>query len=184
MAFITLLYIPHSAFHPGPPVHIHFASRSGPLAMNLPPPCLRDVFARVRSVLSNCETSRCGEEIVIVAPGADLLSIASAMLRGDDLRTHFKNKPPPGAVVHFGDMAATAKPWTPSKSNDPGPAWAAAERDRRDGERALAGQQAGDAQDAARDAEEGAPTLRAAWDDLSPAGAGELIAADMHPACS
>ena len=27
-------------------------------------------------------------------------------------------------------MAATAKPWTPSKSNDPGPAWAAAERDR------------------------------------------------------
>ena len=91
---------------------------------------VEDVFARVRSVLSNCETSRCGEEIVIVAPGADLLSIASAMLHGDDLRTHFKNKPPPGAVVHFGDMAATAKPWTPSKSNDPGPAWAAAERDR------------------------------------------------------
>ena len=91
---------------------------------------VEDVFARVRSVLSNCETSRCGEEIVIVAPGADLLSIASAMLKGDDLRTHFKNKPPPGAVVHFGDMAARAKPWTPSKSNDPGPAWAAAERDR------------------------------------------------------
>ena len=33
-------------------------------------------------------------------------------------------------VVHFGEMAATAKPWSPSKSNDPGPAWAAAERDR------------------------------------------------------
>ena len=86
---------------------------------------VEDVFARVRSVLSNCETSRCGEEIVIVAPGADLLSIAAAMLRGDDLRTHFKHTPPPGAVVHFGDMAATAKPWTPSKGNDPGPAWAA-----------------------------------------------------------
>ena len=91
---------------------------------------VEDAYARIRSVLSNCETSRCGEEIVIVAPGADLLSIASAMLKGDDLRTHFRNKPPPGAVVHFGDMHETAKPWTPSKSNDPGPAWAAAERDR------------------------------------------------------
>ena len=82
---------------------------------------VEDVFARVRSVLSNCETSRCGEEIVIVAPGADLLSIASAMLRGDDLRTHFKNKPPPGAVVHFGDMAATAKPWTCLLYTSPSP---------------------------------------------------------------
>lgn len=89
------------------------------------------VYARIRSVLSNCETSRCGEEIVIVAPGADMLTIASAMLHGSDLRHHFAATHEPGAVVHFGDMAATAKPWTGvTKSDDPGPQWAEAERDR------------------------------------------------------
>ena len=64
-----------------------------------------------------------------MAPGADLLSIASAMLKGDDLRTHFKNKPPPGAVVHFGDMPRRRSPG-PRRRATTRPAWAAAERDR------------------------------------------------------
>ena len=59
-------------------------------------------------MLSNCETSRCGDEIVIVAPGSDLLTISAAMLRGGDLRAHHAWAPPPGAVVRFGDMRETA----------------------------------------------------------------------------
>ncbi|KAH8053040.1 Histidine phosphatase [Aureococcus anophagefferens] len=64
------------------------------------------VYARIRSVLSN------------------------AMLYGTDLRDHFRGPPvSPGAVVHFGDMAATAKPWATTRaSTDPGLAWADRER--------------------------------------------------------
>ncbi|KAH8071384.1 phosphoglycerate mutase-like protein [Aureococcus anophagefferens] len=88
------------------------------------------VYARIRSVLSNVETSRCGEDVVVVAPGADMATIAKAMLYGTDLRDHFRGPPvSPGAVVHFGDMAATAKPWATTRaSTDPGLAWADRER--------------------------------------------------------
>ena len=88
------------------------------------------VYARIRSVLSNVETSRCGEDVVVVAPGSDMATIAKAMLYGTDLRNHFRGPPVyPGAVVHFGDMAATAKPWATTRaSTDPGLAWADRER--------------------------------------------------------
>jgi len=58
-----------------------------------------------------------------------MLTIASAMLYGRDLKTHHELDAPPGAVVQFGDMRATAKPWaTNVKNTDPGAEWAAAER--------------------------------------------------------
>lgn len=49
---------------------------------------VEDVFVRVRQLLSKLETQYSGEEIVVVAPDSDTLSILEAALRNVPLEKH------------------------------------------------------------------------------------------------
>lgn len=57
-----------------------------------------DVFVRVRQLLSKLETQYYGENIVIVSPDSDPLSILQAALTGRDLRFHHDFEYAPGEL--------------------------------------------------------------------------------------
>ena len=74
---------------------------------------VEDVYVRVREVLSVCETTLC-DDVVLVAPGSDVLSVLEASLRGRRLTDHFALAYAPGEVRYVGDMG-DARPWAPRR---------------------------------------------------------------------
>ena len=74
---------------------------------------VEDVYVRVREVLSVCETTLC-DDVVLVAPGSDVLSVLEASLRGRRLTDHFALAFQPGEVRYVGDMG-DARPWAPRR---------------------------------------------------------------------
>ena len=70
---------------------------------------VEDVFVRVREFLSVCETTLC-DDVVVIAPGSDILSILEAALRGRKLTSHYDLAYEPGEVRYIGDFC-DAKPW-------------------------------------------------------------------------
>lgn len=65
-----------------------------------------DVFVRVRQLLSKLETQYFNENIVIISPDSDVLSILQAALLGEDLRQHHKFEFTPGEVRHVHELVA------------------------------------------------------------------------------
>ncbi|KAF5836515.1 hypothetical protein DUNSADRAFT_5846 [Dunaliella salina] len=59
---------------------------------------LQDVLVRVRQVMSICETQYRGDNIILVAPDSDVLSVLQAAALGVDLRQHTRFSLPPGGV--------------------------------------------------------------------------------------
>ena len=57
-----------------------------------------DVFVRVRQLLSKLETQYYGENIILVSPDSDTLSILQAALTGKDLRFHHDFEYAPGEL--------------------------------------------------------------------------------------
>lgn len=63
-----------------------------------------DVFVRVRQLLSKLETQYFGENIVIISPDSDPLSILQASLTGKDLRAHHSFEFLPGEVRRIQEL--------------------------------------------------------------------------------
>lgn len=85
--------------------------------------CVECVFARVRQLMSKTETMFCGEQIVFVAPGDDVFSILVSAVRGRDLKQHFR-------IPLQYPLRLDTLELDPSKSFEPGLAWAEKERER------------------------------------------------------
>ncbi|KAF6257018.1 hypothetical protein COO60DRAFT_1461380 [Scenedesmus sp. NREL 46B-D3] len=73
-----------------------------------------DVLTRLRQLLSICETQYTGEDVVVVAPDSDTLSILQAAVLGVDLRRHRELKFRPGEVrvLLLSDKPFDAAPMT------------------------------------------------------------------------
>lgn len=74
-----------------------------------------DVFVRVRQLLSKLETQYFGEDIVILSPDSDPLSVLQAALVGQDLREHHKYEYQPGEVRFVQELVvdSAGKPVVP-----------------------------------------------------------------------
>lgn len=74
-----------------------------------------DVFVRVRQLLSKLETQYFGEDIVILSPDSDPLSVLQAALMGQDLREHHKYEYQPGEVRFVQELVvdSSGKPVVP-----------------------------------------------------------------------
>ena len=70
---------------------------------------VEDVFVRVREFLSVCETTLC-DDVVVIAPGSDILSIIEAALRGRKLTSHYDLAYEPGEVRYVGDLGDARGP--------------------------------------------------------------------------
>lgn len=63
-----------------------------------------DVFVRVRQLLSKLETQYFGEDIIILSPDSDPLSVLQTVLMGQDLREHHANEFLPGEVRYVSEL--------------------------------------------------------------------------------
>ena len=66
------------------------------------------VLRAVRALEALCD------DVVLVAPGSDVLSVLEASLRGRRLTDHFALAYAPGEVRYVGDMG-DARPWAPRR---------------------------------------------------------------------
>lgn len=68
-----------------------------------------DVFVRVRQLLSKLETQYFGEDIVILSPDSDPISVLQTVLMGRDLREHHKFEFQPGEVRFVQELVVDTK---------------------------------------------------------------------------
>lgn len=67
-----------------------------------------DVFVRVRQLLSKLETQYVRENIVIVSPDSDPLSILQSAMTGEDLRNHHDHEYIPGELRRVQELVVDA----------------------------------------------------------------------------
>lgn len=67
-----------------------------------------DVFVRVRQLLSKLETQYFGENIVILSPDSDPLSVLQTVLMGQELTEHHKHEYQPGEVRFVQELVVNA----------------------------------------------------------------------------
>lgn len=72
--------------------------RPAPTDDGTPNDSTEDVFVRVRQLLSKLETLYAGEDIIILSPDSDTLSVLQAAMMGKDLRLHHMFDYQPGEV--------------------------------------------------------------------------------------